>query len=35
VIFSWTGQRNKIDRMEGVVLVLLQVIYFAYLFIMK
>ena len=35
VIFSWTGQRNKIDRMEGVVLVMLQVIYFAYLFIMK
>ena len=35
VLFSWTGQRNKIDRMEGVVLVLLQVIYFAYLFIMK
>ena len=35
VLFSWTGQRNKIDRFEGVVLVVLQVIYFAYLFIMK
>ena len=35
VIFSWTGQRNKIDRLEGVVLVLLQIIYFAYLFMMR
>jgi len=35
VIFSWTGMRNRIDRLEGVVLVLLQAIYFAYLFIMR
>ena len=34
VLFSWTGMRNKIDRFEGVILVLLQVIYFVYLFIM-
>lgn len=35
VIFSWTGLKNKIDRLEGVVLVLIQVIYFAYLFLMR
>ena len=35
VIFSWTGKRNRIDRLEGVVLVLIQVIYFAYLFLMR
>ena len=35
VIFSWTGKRNSIDRLEGVVLVLIQVLYFAYLFMMK
>ena len=35
VIFSWTGMRNRIDRLEGVVLVLLQVLYFAYLFLMR
>ena len=35
VIFSWTGLKNKIDRLEGVVLVLIQVVYFAYLFLMK
>ena len=35
VLFSWTGKRNSIDRLEGVVLVLIQVLYFAYLFIMK
>ena len=35
VIFSWTGLKNKIDRLEGVVLVLIQVVYFAYLFLMN
>ena len=35
VIFSWTGMRNRIDRLEGVVLVLLQALYFAYLFLMR
>ena len=35
VIFSWTGMRNRIDRLEGVVLVLLQIFYFAYLFMMR
>ena len=35
VIFSWTGLKNRIDRLEGVILVLLQVLYFAYLFLMK
>ena len=35
VLFSYTGLKNKIDRLEGVILVLLQVIYFAYLVIMR
>ena len=35
VLFSWTGTRNRIDRLEGVVLVLIQVLYFAYLFLMR
>jgi cation:H+ antiporter len=35
VIFSWTGKRNSIDRLEGVVLVLLQILYFGYLFMLK
>ena len=35
VIFSWTGLKNRLDRLEGVILVLLQVLYFAYLFLMK
>ena len=35
VVFAWTGQRNRLDRMEGVVLVLIQVLYFVYLFMMK
>ena len=35
VLFSWTGKRNSIDRFEGVILVLIQVLYFAYLFMMK
>lgn len=35
VLFSWTGKRNRIDRLEGVVLVLIQAIYFAYLFLMR
>ena len=35
VLFSWTGKRNSIDRLEGVVLVLLQVLYFGYLFMLK
>ena len=35
VLFSWTGTRNRIDRLEGVVLVLIQAIYFAYLFLMR
>lgn len=35
VLFSWTGLRNRIDRLEGVILVLIQVLYFAYLFLMK
>lgn len=35
VLFSWTGKRNSLDRLEGVTLVLIQVLYFAYLFMMK
>ena len=35
VLFSWMGMRNRIDRLEGVVLVLLQILYFAYLFMMR
>lgn len=35
VLFSWTGKRNSIDRLEGVVLVLLQIFYFGYLFMLK
>ena len=35
VIFSWTGKRNSLDRLEGVTLVLIQIIYFVYLFMMK
>lgn len=35
VVFSWTGKRNSLDRLEGVTLVLIQIIYFAYLFMMK
>ncbi len=35
VIFSWTGLKNKIDRLEGIILVLIQAVYFAYLFLMK
>ena len=35
VIFSRTGMRNRIDRLEGVVLVLLQVIYLASLFVFR
>jgi len=35
VIFSWTGKRNSIDRLEGVVLVLIQILYFGYLFMLK
>lgn len=35
VLFSWTGKRNRIDRLEGVVLVLIQALYFAYLFMMR
>ena len=35
VLFSWTGKRNSLDRWEGVSLVLVQVLYFVYLFIMK
>ncbi len=35
VLFSWTGTRNRIDRLEGVVLVLIQALYFGYLFMMR
>ena len=35
VLFSRTGLRNRIDRFEGVILVLIQVIYFAYLFLLR
>lgn len=35
VIFAWTGLKNRLDRLEGVILVLVQVLYFAYLFLMK
>lgn len=35
LVFSRTGKRNSIDRLEGVVLVLLQVLYFAYLFVVR
>ena len=35
VLFAWTGVKNRIDRLEGVILVLLQILYFAYLFIIK
>ena len=32
VLFSWTGKKNRIDRLEGILLVLIQVAYFVYLF---
>ena len=35
VLFVWTGFKNRIDRWEGVLLVLIQVAYFVYLFMMK
>ena len=35
VIFSWSGKRNRIDRFEGVILLLIQAAYFTYLFMMK
>ena len=35
VLFSWTGKRNILDRFEGITLVLLQIAYFAYLFIVR
>ncbi len=35
VLFSWTGKKNRIDRPEGIILVLIQVAYFGYLFWMK
>lgn len=35
VLFSWTGKRNSLDRLEGVVLVLIQVFYFTWLFLMR
>ena len=35
VLFAWTGLKNRIDRLEGVTLVLIQILYFAYLFLMK
>ena len=35
LLFSWTGMRNRIDRLEGVVLVLIQALYFGYLFMMR
>ena len=35
VLFSWTGKRNSLDRFEGITLVLLQIAYFAYLFIVR
>ena len=35
VLFSWTGIKNRLDRLEGVVLILIQVLYFGYLFMMK
>ena len=35
VIFSWTGKRNRIERFEGAILLLLQAAYFVYLFKMR
>ena len=35
VFFAWTGKKNLIGRWQGVLLVLIQVAYFAYLFWMK
>lgn len=35
VLFAWTGKKNRLDRFEGIVLVLIQVVYFVYLFMMK
>lgn len=35
VIFAFTGKKNRLDRFEGVILVLIQVAYFVYLFMMK
>ena len=35
VLFAWTGLKNRIDRLEGVTLVLIQIVYFVYLFLMK
>lgn len=35
LLFSRTGLRNRIDRLEGVVLILIQILYFVYLFIAR
>jgi cation:H+ antiporter len=35
VLFCWTGKKNRIDRLEGILLVLIQIAYFGYLFWMK
>ena len=35
LVFAWTGRRNRIDRFEGVILLLIQAAYFAYLFMMR
>jgi len=35
VVFSITGNRNRLDRFEGIILVLIQICYFALLFMSK
>ena len=35
VLFAWTGHKNRLDRLEGVTLILIQAVYFVYLFMMK
>ena len=35
VVFAFTGHKNRLDRFEGVILVLIQVCYFALLFMAK
>jgi cation:H+ antiporter len=35
VVFAFTGKKNRLDRFEGVILVLIQICYFALLFLTK
>lgn len=35
VVFAFTWRKNRLDRIEGVILVLIQIVYFVYLFMTK